>query len=109
MEHLIEKVTCIIVSIIGGLCNYHVKKNKGRKPTRGGHINWLVERARARRDLGLNIVIAIISVVLFIPPIIHTFNLHITWAYALAFFIGYSGVKLVPLILDKIKKTLDKF
>ena len=48
MEHLIEKVTCVIVSIIGGLCNYHVKKNKGRKPTRGGHINWLVERARAR-------------------------------------------------------------
>ena len=98
----------VIASTAGGLCNYNTKKVKGRQP-KGGHINWLVERKRHRQELFYNIGIALVSAKFLIPPVMESFNLHNTFAPALAFFVGYSGMKLMPMILDKIKKTLDKF
>tara|TARA_R110002094_G_scaffold207182_1_gene177586 strand:- start:132 stop:479 length:348 start_codon:yes stop_codon:yes gene_type:complete len=112
MEYLIlafgAKVACVITSIIGGLCNYNTKKVKSRKGTSGGHIKWAVERHQARKDLFLSLVIAVISVELFIPPLLHQFNLHVTLAPLLAFFIGYSGMRLLPAIEHKLTKFLDK-
>jgi len=97
----------IFASIAGGLCNYNTKKVKGRKP-KGGHINWLVKRKQARREFFLNVGIALISAFFFIPPIMHSFDLHHTFAYAIAFLIGYSGMRLLPAIESKITKFLDK-
>tara|TARA_R100000742_G_C4254692_1_gene72707 strand:+ start:59 stop:397 length:339 start_codon:yes stop_codon:yes gene_type:complete len=112
MEYLILtiglKKVCFIFSIIGGLFNYNNKKVHSKKGN-GRHINWLMERKKARIDLFLNICIAIVSVELFIPPLMATFDLHTTFAPALAFFIGFSGIRLMPAIEQKIKKTLDKF
>ena len=108
MTYLLEHTLCIIASIIGGLCNYNTQKVKGKK-ARGGHINWLVDRKQARQELFYNICIALASIFFLIPPLVITFNLHTSFEPALAFFIGYSGMRLMPMVLDKIKKTLDKF
>ena len=112
MEYLIlafgAKVACVITSIIGGLCNYNTKKVKSKKGNSGGHVKWAVERQKARKDLFLSLIIAIISVEIFIPPLLHQFNLHVTLAPLLAFFIGYSGMRLLPAIEHKITKFLDK-
>jgi hypothetical protein len=108
MPYLVEHIFCIIASIIGGLCNYNTQKIKGRKP-KGGHINWMIHRKNARIELFYNICIALASITFLIPPLVATFNLHTSFEPALAFFIGYSGMKLIPMVLDKVKKTLDKF
>ena len=97
----------VLASIAGGLCNYNTKKLSGKKP-RGGHINWLVERKRARSELLLNIIIALISAKFFVPPLIESFALHPSLGPAVAFIIGYSGIRLLPAIEKKINNALDK-
>ena len=61
MQYLIDmfgvSVVCMVASVIGGFCNYNVKKAKGKAP-RGGHINWLMERKRARIEFLLSVFIA---------------------------------------------------
>ena len=97
----------IIASVLGGLCQYNTTKHKAKKP-RGSHINWLVKRQRARKELGLNIMIALISCFFFIPAIDHAFTLHITTHYVIAFIIGYSGIRWLPAIEAKLNKILDR-
>ena len=91
MQYLIDmfgvSVVCMVASVLGGFCNYNVKKAKGKVP-RGGHINWLVERKRARIEFMLSVFIAAISAEFFVPPIVNQFGLHITFSPAIAFFIG---------------------
>ena len=105
MQYLIDmfgvSVVCIIASVLGGLCNYNVKKAKGKAP-RGGHVNWLVERKRARIEVILSVFVAAISAEFFVPPIINQLSLHITFSPAIAFFIGYSGMRLIPMMEQKV-------
>ena len=112
MEYLIMtlglKVACVITSILGGLFNYNQKKIISRKGNSGGHIRWHAERAKARKELFFSLCLAIVSVELFIPPLLYQFGLHTTFAPLLAFLIGYSGMRLVPAIERKIAKVLDK-
>ena len=98
---------CIIASVLGGFCNYNVKKVKGKAP-RGGHVNWLVERKRARIEVILSVFVAAISAEFFVPPIINQLGLHITFSPAIAFFIGYSGMRLIPMVERKVSQALDK-
>tara|TARA_R110001599_G_scaffold84092_1_gene226456 strand:- start:166 stop:507 length:342 start_codon:yes stop_codon:yes gene_type:complete len=111
MQYLIDmfgvSVVCIIASVLGGLCNYNVKKAKGKAP-RGGHVNWLVERKRARIEVILSVFVAAISAEFFVPPIINQLSLHITFSPAIAFFIGYSGMRLIPMMEQKVSQALDK-
>lgn len=100
-------ILIVLASVAGGLVQYNTKKLSGKRP-KGGHIKWLVERNRARRELFLNIVIALVSTVFFIPPLIESCAIHPTFSYAIAFVIGYSGVRLLPAIEKKISSTLDK-
>ncbi len=100
-------VVCMIASVLGGFCNYNVKKAKGKTPL-GGHIKWAVERKRARIEFLLSVCIAAISAEFFVPPIINQLGLHITFSPAIAFFIGYSGMRLIPMIERKISQALDK-
>ena len=97
----------VLASIAGGLCNYNTKKIKGKKP-KGGHINWLVERKRHRQELFYNIGIALVSAKFLIPPVMVSFSLHNSFAPALAFFVGYSGMRLLPAIESKIHNILEK-
>ena len=39
---------------------------------------------------------------------INQFDLHITFSPAIAFFIGYSGMRLIPMMERKVSKALDK-
>ena len=103
------KVSCVLASIFGGLFNYNTRKTQSKIGNSGGHIKWMVERQRARKELWLSIIIAIVSAAFFIPPIIHQFGLHVTFSPAIAFMIGYSGMRLLPAIEHKIKSALDKF
>ena len=111
MQYLIDmfgvSVVCIIASVLGGFCNYNVKKAKGKAP-RGGHINWLVQRKRARIEVILSVFVAAISAEFFVPPIINQLSLHITFSPAIAFFIGYSGMRLIPMMEQKVSQALDK-
>ena len=95
-----SRITCVF-------SNYNVKKVKGKTP-KGGHINWLVERKRARIEFMLSVFIAAVSAEFFVPPIVNQFGLHITFSPAIAFFIGYSGMRLIPMMERKVSQALDK-
>ena len=101
------KLCCIVASVLGGLFNYNTKKLKSKTP-KGGHISWLVDRQRARQELGLSIIIAVISAEFFIPPLLEIFGLSMLAGPAIAFFIGYSGLRLLPAIEKKLNNALDK-
>ena len=102
------KVTCVFASILGGLFNYSTKKLKGKQGNSGRHINWMVQKQRARKELGLSILIALVSTMFFIPPLIHQFDLHVSLSPALAFIIGYSGMRLLPAIEQRFNEILKK-
>ena len=107
ITHFGITLCCVIASVAGGLFNYNTRKLKLKKP-RGAHINWLVERKRARQELGLSIVIAVVSAEFFIPPLIHMLNISMLAAPAIAFILGYSGIRLLPAIEHKLKSILEK-
>lgn len=111
MEYFIaqygSKLCCVIASILGALFNYNKKKLKGKTP-KGGHIHWLIERKRARQELGFTLILAVVTAEFFIPPILHIFNLGMLAGPAIAFFIGYSGMRLLPAIESKIHDILEK-
>ena len=64
----------------------------------GGLANWAVKKAISWRDLVLAILVGWAAAEFFIPPIIQHFQLHITWGPALAFLIGFCGIRLLPVI-----------
>jgi hypothetical protein len=111
MEYLIthfgSKACCIVASILGALFNYNKKKLKGKTP-KGGHINWLVERKRARQELAFTLILAIVTAEFFIPPLLEIFNLSMLAGPAIAFFIGYSGMRFLPMIETKIEQLINK-
>ena len=111
MEYFIaqygSKLCCVIASILGALFNYNTKKLKGKTP-RGGHVKWLVERQRARQELFFTLILAVVTAEFFIPPLLEIFGLSMLAGPAIAFFIGYSGIRLLPAMEKKISLTLDK-
>lgn len=88
MEWLIltlgPKFCCIAASGIGGLANWAVKKA----------ISW--------RDLALAILVGWAAAEFFIPPIMKHFQFDQTVGPALAFIIGFCGIRLLPVIEQAI-------
>ena len=84
------KTCCIIASGCGGLTNWAVKKK----------ISW--------RDLSLACLVGWIAAEFFIPPIMKHFALDMMWGPAIAFLIGYCGIRLLPLAEERLGTFIKK-
>lgn len=72
----------------------------------GGVTNWVVNRAIRWFDLLAACLLGWIAAELFIPPIMVHFDLHVTWGPAIAFVIGYSGIRLLPVVEARLHKMI---
>ena len=84
------KVCCIGSATIGGACNWAVNRQ----------IKWI--------DLIVSIGVGWISAELFLPPVMQQFVLDVTWGPALSFIIGFSAIRLLPVIEARIKSMIEK-
>ena len=83
------KACCIGSATVGGVCNWAVNRQ----------IKWV--------DLGISVAIGWIAAELFLPPIMRHFELHLTWGPAISFIIGFSGIRLLPVIEARIKRIIQ--
>ena len=84
------KFCCIAASGLGGLANWAVKKK----------ISW--------KDLALAIFVGWLAAEFFIPPIMKHWTLDVTWGPAIAFIIGFSGIRLLPVMEEAIAQRIKK-
>ena len=93
MEALIlaigAKTCCIMSSGIGGVTNVLTNKQ----------WDWT-----GVRDIVLAVVVGWIAAEFYIPPIMKHFVLDIFWGPAIAFVVGYCGIRLLPLVEERAKK-----
>ena len=75
----------------------------------GGLTNWAVQKQISWKDLALACLVGWIAAEFFIPPVMKHFALDIIWGPAIAFIVGYSGIRLLPVLEDKVKSTITKF
>ena len=97
MEWLIQtlgaKTCCILSSGVGGATNVLTKKNFDRT---------------ALKDILIAIIVGWIAAEWFIPPIIKHWSLDMTWGPAIAFMIGYCGIRLLPKVEEIVTARLSK-
>ena len=97
MEWLIQplgaKTCCILSSGVGGATNVLTKKNFDRT---------------ALKDIIIAIIVGWIAAEWFIPPIMKHWSLDMTWGPAMAFMIGYCGIRLLPKVEEIITARLSK-
>ena len=74
----------------------------------GGLTNWAVQKRISWRDLALACLVGWIAAEFFIPPVMKHFTLDIIWGPAIAFVVGYCGIRLLPVIEEKLKSTISK-
>ena len=84
------KACCIGSATIGGACNWAVNRQ----------IKWI--------DLLVAIGVGWIAAELFLPPVMMHYELDITWGPALSFLIGFSAIRLLPVIEARIRKLIEK-
>ncbi len=88
------KWCCVFASTMGGLTNGLVHKWMG----------WLWEV----KNLAIAAIVGWIAAEFFIPMLMEQFEFGIYTALAIAFLIGYSGIRLLPHLEKKVFKKLDK-
>ena len=97
MEYLIQtfgaKFCCIFASGCGGAANILTKKQFN---------------LAALRDVALALIVGWIAAEFFIPPIMKHFVLDMTWGPAIAFVIGYCGIRLLPILEEAIANKVKK-
>ena len=97
MEWLIQtlgaKPCCILSSGVGGATNVLTKKNFNRT---------------ALKDILIAIIVGWIAAEWFIPPIMKHWSLDMTWGPAMAFMIGYCGIRLLPKVEEIVTARLSK-
>ena len=88
------KWCCVFASTMGGVTNGLVQKWRG----------WV----REAKNLALAAIVGWIAAEFFIPMLMEQFEFGPYTALAIAFFIGYSGIRLLPHLETQITKRLDK-
>jgi len=95
MEALIlvigAKLCCIFASGCGGVANVLTQKK----------WNW-----GALKDVALALIVGVIAAEFFIPPVMKAWTLDIVWGPAIAFVIGYCGIRLLPVLEARAKKFI---
>ena len=88
------KWCCVFASTCGGLTNGLVHKWTGF--------------AMEAKNLAVAAAVGWIAAEFFIPMLMEQFEFGVYTALALAFIIGYSGIRLLPRLEKKVFKKLDK-
>jgi len=98
METLITligaKWCCVLASTCGGITNGLVHKWTG----------WVMEA----KNVAISAIVGWIAAEFFIPMLMEQFEFGTYTALAIAFLIGYSGIRLLPHIEEKVFKKIDK-
>ena len=74
----------------------------------GGQANWAVKKAISWRDLLLAIFVGWVGAEFFIPPVMKHWELDMTWGPAIAFVIGFCGIRLLPVLEEAITNKVKK-
>ena len=97
MEYLIQtfgaKFCCIFASTCGGAANVLTKKERG----------WIAVKA-----VGIAIVVGWISAEFLIPAAMAYFEFGPEVALALAFLIGYAGIRVLPKLEEVLMSKISK-
>jgi len=88
------KWCCVFASTMGGVTNGLVHK----------WLGWV----REAKNIALAAIVGWIAAEFFIPMLMEQFEFGPYTALAIAFFIGYSGIRLLPHLETQITKRLDK-
>ena len=88
------KWCCVFASTMGGLTN--------------GLVHTWLGWAKEIKNVGIAAFGVCIAAEFFIPMLVEQFELGVYTALAIAFFIGYSGIRLLPRLETQIFKRLDK-
>ena len=88
------KWCCVFASTCGGLTNGLVHKWTGF--------------AMEAKNLAVAAAVGWIAAEFFIPMLMEQFEFGVYTALAIAFLIGYSGIRLLPRLEKKVFKKLDK-
>ena len=73
----------------------------------GGLTNWAVHKKISWRDLALACLVGWVAAEFFIPPIMTHFELNMIWGPAIAFLLGYCGIRLLPIVEERIKNLIS--
>jgi len=80
--------------------------------TCGGLTNGLVHKwtgfAMEAKNLAVAAIVGWLAAEFFIPALMEWFEFGVYTALAIAFLIGYSGIRLLPKLEKKVFKKLDK-
>ena len=88
------KWCCVFASTCGGLTNGLVHKWTGL--------------AMEAKNLAVAAIVGWLAAEFFIPALMEWFEFGVYTALAIAFLIGYSGIRLLPKLEKKVFKKLDK-
>ena len=64
-------------------------------------FNWM-----GLKDVGVAIIVGVVAAEWFIPPIMKHWELDMTWGPAMAFVVGYCGIRLLPAIENRLRKVI---
>jgi len=84
------KACCVGSATIGGACNWAVNKK----------IKWA--------DLLVAVAVGWVAAELFLPPVMMHYQLDVTWGPALSFLIGFSAIRMLPVIEARIRNLIEK-
>ena len=87
------KWCCVFASTCGGLTN--------------GLVHQWTGLAKEAKNLALAAIVGWLAAEFFIPMLMEQFEFGVYTALAIAFFIGYSGIRLLPRLEKKVFKKLD--
>tara|TARA_R110002020_G_scaffold213289_3_gene420011 strand:+ start:1796 stop:2233 length:438 start_codon:yes stop_codon:yes gene_type:complete len=76
----------------------------------GGAANALTKRAfnlDGVKDVVVAVIVGWIAAELFIPAIMQHWGLAIIWGPAIAFMVGYSGIRLLPVIEARARRFIE--
>ncbi len=76
----------------------------------GGAVNALTKRAfnlDGVKDVVVAIIVGWIAAELLIPPVMQHWELAIIWGPAIAFMVGYSGLRLLPVVEARARRFIE--
>ena len=87
------KWCCVFASTCGGLTN--------------GLVHEWTGFIKETKNLAVAAIVGWLAAEFFIPMLMEQFEFGVYTALAIAFFIGYSGIRLLPRLEKKVFKKLD--
>tara|TARA_B110001454_G_C12326301_1_gene269951 strand:- start:69 stop:467 length:399 start_codon:yes stop_codon:yes gene_type:complete len=88
------KWCCVLASTMGGLANGLVHT----------WVGWIKEG----KNLAIAAVVGWVAAEFFIPALMEQFGIGLYASLAIAFMIGYSGIRLLPKLEQKLFKKIDQ-